>query len=106
MHRPSLHHRVRLAVLWLATVATSCGGADDPPPSGSGLPPAPSGAGYCCPIDPITCNCFRHGGWVAVDDVEQCPLLCDLAPPGSEIAADENGCPELNGPTSCLPLPP
>lgn len=88
----------------LALVLAACNSDDEAPTidAGSGLSPAPSGGGFCCPIDPITCNCFRHGGWVEADDLASCPQICDLAPPGTHMVADSHGCLHLEGPTSCL----
>jgi hypothetical protein len=106
--------RARLAALTLATLATlttlatlatlaaACAGDDGSGPAESILPRAPIGDGFCCPIDQIECDCFRNGGWVAVDDLEQCRRICDLAPPETRIAPDEHGCPVLTGPISCL----
>ncbi len=104
MPRRSLPRHASLAALVLALGVGAAACAADSAPGGSGLQPAPTGGGYCCPVESITCDCFRNGGWVAVDDLEQCPRLCDLAPPGSRLTPDEHGCPELTGPTSCLSM--
>jgi hypothetical protein len=71
---------------------------------GSGLVPAPSGEGFCCPVEAPTCNCFGNGGWAPRDDRSACKHLCDLAPP-AQSSIDEHGCEVLHGPNSCLDEP-
>lgn len=66
----------------------------------STLPVAPDG-GFCCPIEPATCNCFANGGWVSKDDPKSCPNICDMAPPG-HVETDPHGCSILVSPNSCL----
>lgn len=70
-----------------------------------GITPAPRGGGFCCPIDPQTCNCFRNGGWIE-QETDLCPAICDLAPVNTSITIEEHGCEVLSGPESCLAPPP
>jgi hypothetical protein len=67
----------------------------------AGLAPAPDANGFCCPIDPPTCNCFRYGGWLSTEDPSRCPKVCDMAPPGT-TSLDAHGCNVFSGPNSCL----
>ncbi|MBI5536721.1 MAG: hypothetical protein HY898_28635 [Deltaproteobacteria bacterium] len=66
----------------------------------SGLTPAPDG-GFCCPIEPPSCDCFGNGGWVANNDLKSCPHICDMAPP-AETKTDSHGCSYLFSLNSCL----
>lgn len=104
----SLRGSLAMAAL-IALAALAACEASGPPPvdaAGTGLARAPIGGGYCCPIDPVTCNCFRNGGWTDLDDLESCPQICDLAPVETRITPDEHGCDRLTGPRSCLETSP
>jgi hypothetical protein len=123
--RPALH---ALALLSLVGLAPACsdGGTAGPPDDAfaqvdgadatksddalahldgadareAGLEAAPDG-GFCCPIDPPTCECFRPGGWTATDDPLRCPCVWDMAPP-AEYGFDNHGCPVISSSHSCL----
>jgi hypothetical protein len=102
---------VRLALCTMFAISTlvACNerGMGGWPPDGDveeGLTPAPRGGGFCCPIDPATCNCFRNGGWIA-NETDMCPGICDLAPTRTRIVTDDHGCQMLEGPESCLSPP-
>jgi hypothetical protein len=81
------------------------GASEDAPatlPDGGGEPvPSPDGAGFCCPIDMPSCDCFHNGGFAT--SVSGCEFLrvCDAAPP-SMIVTDEHGCARLVATGSCL----
>jgi hypothetical protein len=92
-----------LAALLLGACGGSGSSADAALDDASVLVPA-EGGGFCCPIDEPTCNCFRNGGWVPVDDLYECPRICDMAPPAT-ITLDEHGCEVFWGPNSCLAPP-
>ncbi|MGE3761954.1 MAG: hypothetical protein AB7L94_06870 [Kofleriaceae bacterium] len=95
---------IRFALLLCLLVGSSTLVACEGGKSGDGLEegvtPAPGG-GFCCPIDPGSCDCFRNGGWIA-DRADTCPAICDLAPTNTSIRIDEHGCEVLTGPESCL----
>ena len=67
----------------------------------SQLPPAPTGGGFCCPVESPSCNAFKTGGWVAVDDPSRCLGVVDMAPPYERVV-EEHGCEVIRGPNSCL----
>ena len=92
----------------LVALAASCGADDGPAPNPSpdaatsALMPAPTGGGFCCPIAMPSCDCFGNGGWVATDELDACPRICDLGPQGAYYETDEHGCQSLQSPSSCL----
>ena len=71
----------------------------------SQLAPAPTGGGFCCPVDTTpNCNAFRSDGWTPVDDPARCNLVADMAPP-FESSFDEHGCEVITSKNSCLANP-
>jgi hypothetical protein len=100
---------IRFAMLFAVSALVACEGGKggrfpDAGEKEDGITRAPDGIGFCCPIDGITCNCFRNGGWIA-RDTDLCPSVCDLAPVDTRISIDEHGCQLLSGPESCLAPP-
>lgn len=105
--RPAGMIRVALFTLFAIGTLAACEGGKGgqfPADAEEGITPAPIGGGFCCPIDPETCNCFRNGGWIENRD-DMCPSICDLAPVNTRITTDEHGCESLSGPESCLQPP-
>ncbi len=103
--------RLVLALFAISTLAACEGGKGGFPPDGDvdaeieeGITPAPFGGGFCCPIDPQTCDCFRNGGWIA-NRTDMCPGICDQAPVNTRLVTDQHGCQTLEGPESCLQPP-
>ncbi len=108
---------IRTALVFAIGVLAACeggkggrfpdGGGGGPLPDGreKGITPAPIGGGFCCPIEEVTCDCFRNGGWIQ-RETDMCPAICDLAPINTSISVDEHGCQQLFGPDSCLGPPP
>lgn len=101
----------RFVVLFAISTLGACehgkgGGPTTQPDSAveQGITPAPRGGGFCCPIDPETCNCFHNGGWIQ-KATDMCRAICDMAPVNTRITVDEHGCESLNGPESCLHPP-
>jgi hypothetical protein len=96
--------RSALVVLFAIGTLGACEGGKGDGDIEQGITPAPRGGGFCCPIDPGTCNCFRNGGWIS-NEADTCPAICDLAPVNTRITSDEHGCESLSGPESCLQPP-
>lgn len=87
-----------MRALLLAFCAPLLGGCPTDP---GGSMRSPDGAGYCCPIEPATCDCFHNGGFAS--SLADCDFLtlCDAGLPIG-LRTDEHGCQQVVSSTSCL----